>query len=148
MLSVKKPLASGKKNQLKYGQVILSDCLPSTSGHYLDCYKKFTTLGKTQRKNLQEMTETLPPQPENKITRSSSKLDKTNEIGIFPKTCIFCGKIRKTVNKNEQKLVQAESKNFEVIIKKYANWLDDEEMLQKIFSINFIAKEIRYLDFV
>ena len=94
------------------------------------------------------MTETLPPQPENKITRSSSKLDKTNQIGIFPKTCIFCGKIRKTVNKNEQKLVQAESKNFEVTIKKYANWLDDEEMLQKIFSINFIAKEIRYLDFV
>ena len=37
------------------------------------------------------MTETLPPQPENKITRSSSKLDKTNRVGIFPKICIFCG---------------------------------------------------------
>ena len=44
--------------------------------HHLDCYKNFT--GKTPRKNLQEMTEPLRPHPESKITRSFSKLDKTN----------------------------------------------------------------------
>ena len=53
------------------------------------------------------------------------------------------GKI-KTVKKNEQNLAQAETKNFEVNIKKYTNWLDDEEMLRKISNIDFIAKEIRY----
>ena len=51
-----------------------------------------TALDKTHRKNLQEMTETLPPQPENKITRFSSKLVKTNRIGIFPKNVYFVEK--------------------------------------------------------
>ena len=49
--------------------------------YHLDCYKKFTTLGKTHRKNLPQMTETLPPKPENKIIHSSSKVDKTNRVG-------------------------------------------------------------------
>ena len=80
---------------MKYGHVIVPDCLPSISEYRLHCYKKLTALGKTHKKNLQEMTETLPPQPENKIAHSSSKLGKTNRVRIFPKTCIFCGKIRK-----------------------------------------------------
>ena len=147
MLKCQEALRIRKNNQLKYRRVILTDYLPSTSGYHLDCCKTFTALGKTHRNNLQEMTEPLRPQPESKITRSFSKLDKTNRIGIFPKTCIFCGKIRKTVKKNEQKLVQAETKNFEVNIKKYANWLDDEEMLRKISNIVFIAKKIRYHGF-
>ena len=41
------------------------------------------------------MTETLSLQPENEITRSSSKLDETNRVGIVPKICIFYGKIEK-----------------------------------------------------
>ena len=94
----------------------------------MDCYKKFTTLGKTHWKNLQEMTEALPSQPENKITRSFSKLDKINRVGIFPKTYILCEKIRKTALVN---------------VKKYANCLNDDEMLRKLSNIDFIAKEIR-----
>ena len=54
---------------------------------------------------------------------------------------------KKTVKKNEQKLVKTETKNFEVNIKTYANWLDDEEMLRKISSIDLIPKEIRYHGF-
>ena len=107
-----------------------------------------TALDKTHRKNLQEMTETLPPQSENKITRFSSKLVKTNRIGIFPKTCIFCGKIRKTVKKNEPKLVQAEIKIFEVNIKKYANWWDDEEILQKYQTLTLLQRKLNNMDFV
>ena len=56
-LSVKKP----------YGHVIFP-------GYHLHCYKKFTALGKAHRKNLQEMTEVLPPQPENGITHSFREL--------------------------------------------------------------------------
>ena len=94
------------------------------------------------------MTETLPPQAENKITCSVSGLDKTSGVGMFPKTCIFCGKIRKTVKKNEQILVQGEKKNFEVNIKKYANWLDDEEIDgAKNTNTGFIVKEIKYHGF-
>ena len=48
---------------------------------------------------MQEMTKALPSQPENKITRTSSNLDKTNRVGMFPKTNIFCGNIRKTFGK-------------------------------------------------
>ena len=84
-----------KENQLRYGHVILPDYLPSTLEYQVTAFKTFTALGKTNRKNLQEMSETLPSQPENKITRSSSKLHETNRVRIFPKTGIFCGKIRK-----------------------------------------------------
>ena len=45
---------------------------------------------------------------------------------IFPKTCIFCAKIRKTVKKNEQRFVQAERKSFDINIEKYGNWLVDD----------------------
>ena len=55
----------------------------------MNCYKKFTALSKTHRKNPQEITEPLQPQPEGKITDYFGKLDKTNWVGIFPKTCIF-----------------------------------------------------------
>lgn len=72
-----------KKNQLKYGRAILLDCLPSSSGYHLDCHEKFTALSKTHKKYLREITETLQTQPENKITLSSSKLDKTNRVGIL-----------------------------------------------------------------
>ena len=38
----------------------------------------FTALSKTHRKNPQEITEPLQPQPEGKITDYFGKLDKTN----------------------------------------------------------------------
>ena len=60
---------------------------------------------------------------------------------IFPKTCIFCGKIRKTVKKNEQRFVQAERKSFEVNNNKYGNWLNDEKMPRKILNLFFKAKK-------
>ena len=68
--SVKKPWESPlppKKNKLKYGHVIFT-------GYHLHCYKKFTALGKAHRKHLQEMTEVLPPQPENGIIHFSWEL--------------------------------------------------------------------------
>ena len=89
----------------------------------------------------------MQPQSKSKVIRFFSKLDKTNRVRIFHETCIFCGKIRQTVKKNEQKLVQAERKNFEVNFKKCANWLDDEEIVRKISNNDFIAKEIRYNGF-
>ena len=84
MLMGQENLRIWKNNPLKYGRVILPNYLPSTSGYHLDCYKNFTGLGKTPRKTLQEMIEPLQPHPESKITRSFSKLDKTNWVGIFP----------------------------------------------------------------
>ena len=81
-----------KENQLKYGHVILPDYLPSTLEYQVTAFKTFTALGKTNRKNLQEMSETLPPQPENKVTCSSSKLDETNRVRIFLKQVYFVEK--------------------------------------------------------
>ena len=92
------------------------------------------------------MTESLSLKPENEITRSSSKLDKTNRVGIVLKTCIFYGKLRKTVKKNVQKQYRLK-KNLKVNIKKCVSWLDEEEMLRKISNIDFIPKEIRYHGF-
>ena len=44
---------------------------------------------------------------------------------------MFCGKLKKTVKKNQQKLVQPETKDFEVNLKKYANWLDMKKCCEK-----------------
>ena len=44
---------------------------------------------------------------------------------------MFCGKLKKTVKKNQQKLVQPETKDFEVNLKKYANWLDMKKCSEK-----------------
>ena len=76
-LKCQEALTIRKNDQLKYGHVILSDCLPSTSGYHLDCHIKFTAFGK-HRKNLKEMNQPLLQQSESKITRSFSKPDKTN----------------------------------------------------------------------
>ena len=97
MVKCEEALRTRKKKSAKIWT--LPDCLPSTSTYYLDCYQRFTALDKAHRKNMQEMTKALSSQPENKITRTSSNLDKTNRVGIFPKTNIFCGNIRKTFGK-------------------------------------------------
>ena len=43
-----------------------------------------------------------------------------------------------------RRLVSVETLNFEENIKKYAEWLNDQNMLARITSINFVAKEVRY----
>ena len=46
MFKIQEALRIQKENELKYGHVILPGYLQSTSGYPLDCYKKFTALGK------------------------------------------------------------------------------------------------------
>ena len=60
----------------------------------------------------------------------------------MPQICIFCTK--KEHNGSKQKLVSVETDNFEEKIKEYARCLDDQKLLLKLGSVNFVAKEIRY----
>ena len=69
---------------------------------------------------------------------------KTNELGIFPRICLICNKIRKKKKNVEQPLVNAQTKDTENSVKKYATWLNDEDMLRKISGVDFVAKEIVY----
>ena len=41
-------------------------------------------------------------------------------------------------------LVSVETDNFEEKIKEYAGCLDNQKLLSKLGSVNFVAKEIRY----
>ena len=63
-------------------------------------------------------------------TRSSTKPLKTNELGIFPRICLICNKIRKKKKNVEQPLVNAQTKDIESSVKKYATLLNDEDMLR------------------
>ena len=147
MFKCQEALRIRKEHQSKYGHVILPDCLPSTSRYHFDCYKKLNVLGKTHRKILLEMTETLSPQSENKITRSSNKLDKTRREKIFPKSSMFRGKIKETVKKNQQKLVQAEIKNFEINIKQLTGWMM-EKCCKKYQTLTLLQRKLDTMDFV
>lgn len=61
---------------------------------------------------------------------------------------MFCGKLKKTVKKNQQKLVQPETKDFEVNLKKYANWLDMKKCSEKYQTSTLSRRKLDTMDLV
>ena len=109
----------------------------------MSCYRKFTTLSKTQRENNNNICN-QHDQP-SQITPSNLTSPATpSRTGIFPKVCLFCNKERKKVKGKEQKLTDVETSIFEANIRKYANWKEDSIMLAKISQIVLTAKEVKY----
>ena len=130
---------------LKYSNVELPQTIPSTIGYHKACYKRFIGLSEKYRdsdasssnKSVEDIVTAIS-------TRSTAKPLKTNELGIFPRICLICNKIRKKKKNVEQPLVNAQTKDIENSVKKYATWLNDEDMLRKVSGVDFVAKEIVY----
>ena len=61
----------------------------------------------------------------------------------MPKICIFCTKKDKKLNGSKQKLVSVETGDFEENIKKKATTLEDQALLSKLGSVDFVDKEIQ-----
>ena len=79
------------------------------------------------------------------MTRSSAPDPvSSSSTGVIGKVCIYCMKKEKKHKNTKQKLNAAATKNFEEKIRKYAHWLDDQPMLLRIGSGDFVSKEIFY----
>ena len=51
---------------------------------------------------------------------------------------------KKKCNQKKQPLIKASTEEVEKSIKKYAQWLQDWEILKRIQNVDFAAKEIHY----
>ena len=100
-----------KECHLKYENCTLpSDC-NTRLGYHMECYRKFTALGRIHHPNAYSFSESLPV-TENRSTRSSSTND-TNRIGIYGTKCIICDQERKKVSGKEQRLVLVLTENMQ-----------------------------------
>ena len=145
----RKVLETRKQQLLKYAEVALPENISSGKGYHMPCYRKFVALSKAQREKLkanchkeeENSGNRVPP----RVTRSDVLLPKSNNMtGVFQAVCLFCGKGRQKVQDLEKTLINVETKNFEENVRKYAVIASDEEMLARIASVDFTAKEVRY----
>ena len=133
-------LSIRKVKNRKYKEVVLPENVNNKKTRYhAEYYRKFTALGR----NAAPQNDDVEPKPLH--TRSKSTLASgSSSTGIMPKICIFCTKKEKKHSDSKQKLVLVKMGDFEKKIKKYATTLGDQELLSKLGSIDFVAKEIRY----
>ena len=115
----------------------------------MSCYRKFIALSKKQKEIFDKMViasnEATVRPTTSPLTRSNVNSPKcTGNAKIFPKLCIICKQRRKKVNGVEQKLVKTDTDCFAHNLRKYAIWLEDEEMLATISNVDLFAKEVQY----
>ena len=67
-----------------------------------------------------------------------------SNAGIFPKICLFCSSARKNVKGKEQKLINAETSEFQEKVTQYATCLHNQPILTKINAVDLTFKEAKY----
>ena len=112
-------------------------------GYHIDCYRKFTTLGKAEelKRLLSHKQETT------KVTTCWSNSNThivSLQTGIFQGKCIFCKQSKKKVKKQKQKLIQVLRTQIESKIKEYTRHLFDKQMMRDLQNEDFVSKEIVY----
>ena len=100
-------------------------------GYHIDCYRKFTTLGKAEelKKLLSHKQETT------KVTTCWSNSNThivSLQTGIFQGKCIFCKQSKKKVKKQKQKLIQVLTTQIESKIKEYTRPLSDKQIMRDL----------------
>ena len=114
-------------------------------GYHIDCYLKFTALGKTGR---QELKNLLSDKQETTKVTTRQSISNTHMVspqtGIFQQKCIFCKQSETKVKKQKQKLIQVAMTLFESKIKEYARALFNEQMMRDLQNEDFVSKEIVY----
>lgn len=155
-------LAARKKNSMLYREVKLPSVPNLIDGYHTHCYRKFTAIKNDKLKDISKAdiqtiitsespnlspttAQNLNTKSEVNVTRSLRKgLLRNPNTGIFQNICIFCNKRYIYVKKKRIDLTTCATKSFEVKIKQYASILKDQQMLEKITDIDFIAKEVHY----
>ncbi|MCG7875152.1 MAG: hypothetical protein N0C90_02335 [Candidatus Thiodiazotropha endolucinida] len=111
-------------------------------GYHQSCYSNFTAVPK-----IQEPGKTKSRRDSgDKLLRSDIEKQTAGPSGIFEAKCIFCNCIRKYKGPHQkmEQLGSSEAPDAESTIKDAARILDDQEMITKIGSVDFVAKEVKY----
>ena len=112
--------------------------------YHRQCYQKFTyakTLAKRKickEPRKQRLSNRFVADSQNEAKRRKVELST-----LFPEHCMFCEKVRITVNKKEQYPKRIETKIAENSVLNAANLRSDVTMLGMINGIDLIAKEFR-----
>ena len=117
---------------------------PTFQGYHAKCYAKFTNVSR-----LKIPTEGVEGKPAVNIleSRASRRVPSSSESSgpLFPQDlCLFCGKGRKTKNRQVEPLSKCLTNDAQVNIKQAARDKEDFQMLGKIEGIDLIAKEAVY----
>ena len=104
------------------------------------CYKRFTSVPKHHYTDLPETSTS----DTSTLLRSKVAHPGTSTSGVFKMRCIFCNKAQKKNKGQKENLGCCETLVAEQNIKDAALLLDDQPMLTKISSGNFVAKEVKY----
>ena len=124
----------------KYFSIKLEDTYKETDGYHMQCYRNFTAVPQVFSKS------DADDSSKQHHLRSDSNCPSTSSSGIFPRACLFCNKVWKSLGRNRQteKLGNCESFAATDAIIKAAQTMNDFPMLSKISGIDLIAKEVKY----
>ena len=110
----------------------------------MSCYQKFIALPKKHGLEEKEKVTTKLESMSRRGLNESSII--SSSTGILKPVCIFCNQSRKRLDGKTLDLISAASKEIENSIKKFAQVKNDDAMLTKITSVDFVSKEVRYHD--
>ena len=147
-----------KENNLAHNSFHVPIICDETSGFHMNCYRRFTALGKKYRK---EMTSPINLPTPVLLREKRTKYDdhstnfrsgispSSNNLVLFPKLCIFCDKVKLIIKGEKQKLTKVEIKDggkfpFQENLSKYAEILNDAKMKARISDVNLGAKGAWY----
>ncbi|KAH3834053.1 hypothetical protein DPMN_107371 [Dreissena polymorpha] len=127
-------------NLSKYSAVC--SCLPDSfscvDGYHTTCYKNFTAISESFQLHKSLSTSSL-------LLRSLVDHPVTDPGGKFPHTCIFCGRAQiQRRGQLPELLGCCDNHEAEENIKQAAQVLHDQEMMAKVGSVDFIARQVRY----
>ena len=145
-------LKTRKEQKLKYADTNLPDGISEVNGYHLSCYNKSVALSKKQRgimntkKNSDGADNTDDSHADNtRTTRPEVVATRTTKgTDVFNPVCLLCGQQRKRVQNESHPVVNVETQIFEINIRKYVEWMEDNRLASMISEGDFIAKEVRH----
>ena len=130
-----------REKHLKYNETILPANPNHVSGFHMECYRKFTAIGKNHVVPKKDSNASDSEKPRKAATRSSTNnVQPESNSGVLPHVCIFCKGKHKKHNGKAEKLILVQTEDFVKKITKFATLLNDAAMLVTVTEIDFITK--------
>ena len=149
-----------RQQKIKYHDVFLPDSPDTIHGYHKSCYSRFTAISGKQRDAYQEHLKSCSTLLDDSASasrhmRSNSSKIISSDSRIFKRICLFCKSANKKYHNEKQKLVKCDVKcaeegteaifsPFQKSIIKFAEILEDDELLAQIRCVDVFAKEVHY----
>lgn len=123
----------------KFFSINLPENYDDSMGYHLQCYRNFTAVPKSKKEQSSDVSEP-------RMTRSDVRFSGETSSGVFPRVCLFCDCISKSLgrNKGKEELGGCEVVDAADGIKAAARTLKDYKLQAKIADLDLIAKEVKY----